>query len=364
MSDAILKTPLYEKHVENGGKMVPFAGYALPVQYEGVIAEHMAVRTAVGLFDVSHMGEISFTGPDALQNIQNLLCNDFQNLAVGRARYSPMLNPQGGVIDDVLVYRVGEEAYLMVVNAANDHKDLRHILENRFGNADITSMSDQICQLALQGPKAEAVLKSLLAEGNIPQKYYSFIREANLRGVRCLISRTGYTGEDGFELYASPQDGPRLFDLLTEAGAPFGLKLCGLGCRDTLRMEAAMPLYGHEMDDTVTPLETGLGQFVRLDKPAFIGRDALIATGEPRRARVGLKMVGRGIAREGYPVYHRDKQVGAVTSGTHCPYIGAPVAMALVETPYRGVGGTLQVEIRGRLVDAEVAPLPFYSRKK
>ncbi len=364
MEETVLKTPLYGKHVEHGGKMVPFAGYSLPVQYEGVIAEHMAVRTALGLFDVSHMGEVSFTGPDALANIQNLLCNNYEGIAIGRVRYSPMLNPQGGVVDDVLVYRVGEQAYLMVVNAANRHKDVAHILANRFGEVEITDLSDGICQLALQGPRAAGALGALLAPENIPQKYYSFLRDVDVGGVRCLVSRTGYTGEDGFELYAAAGDGERLFDLLVEAGKPFGLKLCGLGCRDTLRLEAAMPLYGHEMDDTVTPFETGLGNYVKLDKPSFIGRNALVAAGEPRRARIGLRMVGRGIAREHFPVYHRDKQVGATTSGTHCPYVGAAVAMALVETPYQEAGGTLQVEIRGKMVEAEVVPLPFYSRKK
>lgn len=361
----IRKTPLYQKHVDNGGKIVPFAGYYLPVQYPaGVIREHMAVREGVGLFDVSHMGEISFLGRDALSNLQHLLCNDFANLQNGRVRYSPMLNPQGGVVDDVLVYKIDEEAYLMVVNASNREKDVRHILDNQFGEVIITDLSDDICQLALQGPKAEAVLQTLTAKESIPQKYYSFLRSAEVGGVPCLLSRTGYTGEDGFELYAAAEDAERLFDALVAAGEPFGLQLCGLGCRDTLRMEAAMPLYGHEMDDSITPLETGLGNYVKFDKSNFIGKDALLAAGEPKRARIGLKMVERGIAREHFPVFHRDKQVGFTTSGTHCPYLNLPVAMALVETPNKTVGDTLYVEIRGKLVQAEVVPLPFYSRKK
>ena len=231
------KTPLYEKHVEHGGKIVPFAGYLLPVQYEaGVIREHNAVRENVGLFDVSHMGEVLFKGPDALSNIQHLLCNNYTTLQDGRVRYSPMLNAQGGVIDDVLVYRYSQDHYLMVVNASNRHKDVAHILAEKFGNVEITDISDSVGQLALQGPKAEAVMKTLLPETLIPQKYYSFIPDVMVGGVKVLLSRTGYTGEDGFELYARFEDMEKLFDVLLTAGKPFGLQLCGLGCRDTLRM--------------------------------------------------------------------------------------------------------------------------------
>ena len=359
-----LKTPLYRKHVEHGGKMVPFAGYLLPVQYEaGVMKEHNAVRQNVGLFDVSHMGEVLFTGPDALAAIQHLLCNDFQSLADGRVRYSPMLNPQGGVIDDVLVYRYHDQKYLMVVNAANRHKDVEHILAEPSGNVEIRDISDSLCQLALQGPTAEAVLKTLVQEASIPQKYYSFVADVPVGSVRCLLSRTGYTGEDGFEMYAPAEDAEALFDALWEAGKPFGLQLCGLGSRDTLRMEAAMPLYGHEMDDTVTPLETGLELYVKLAKPEFVGREALLQAGAPKRVRIGLKILGRGIAREHFPVFTGDRPVGHTTSGTYCPTVG-PVAMALVDSPYRVPGGRLFVEIRGERVEAGIVPLPFYTRKK
>lgn len=363
-TEALLKTPLYEKHVANGGKIVPFAGYLLPVQYEaGVIREHNAVRQGVGLFDVSHMGEVAFRGPDALANIQRLLCNHFESLQDGRVRYSPMLNAQGGVIDDVLVYRYAQDDYLMVVNAANRHKDVRHILAERFGNVVIEDISDQMAQLALQGPLAEKVMKTLVPEHKIPQKYYSFLPRVAVGKVNVLLSRTGYTGENGFELYCAPADAPALFDTLVEAGAPFGLQLCGLGCRDTLRMEAAMPLYGHEMDDSVSPLETALGNYVKMDKPDFIGKEALLASGVPRRARIGLRMVGRGIAREHFPVFCDGQAIGHTTSGTHCPTVG-PVAMALVEASHQTVGDTVQVEIRGALVDAQIVPLPFYVRNK
>lgn len=359
------KTPLYDLHIQHGGKLVPFAGYWLPVQYEaGVIREHQAVRQEAGLFDVSHMGEVSFNGPDALANIQNLLCNDFTSLQDGRVRYSPMLNPQGGVVDDVLVYRVSDSSYLMVVNAANKDKDFAWIKQNEFGNVKIEDLSDGIAQLALQGPRAEEMMRALLPEESIPQKYYSFLRNVKLRGMDCLVSRTGYTGEDGFEIYLDGKDAPKLFELLVETGKAYGLQLCGLGCRDTLRMEAAMPLYGHEMDDAVLPTETGLGNYVKMQKPAFIGREALAAAGEPKRARVGIKMVGRGIAREHFPVYHGDKLIGMTTSGTHSPTLGYPVAMALVETPYAGVGDSVLVEIRGKKVEGEIVPLPFYKRAK
>ena len=350
--------------MENGVKIVPFAGYLLPVQYPaGVVKEHNAVRGNVGLFDVSHMGEITFVGKDALNNIQHLLCNDFASLAIGRVRYSPMLNQQGGVIDDVLVYRRGDEDYLMVVNAANREKDAAHVFAERFGDVTVTDVSDSVCQIALQGPNAEKLLRTLVGADSIPTKYYSFREHVAVGGVDCLLSRTGYTGEDGFELYAKAEDAVRLFDALTKAGEPFGLQLCGLGCRDTLRMEAAMPLYGHEMDDTVSPLETGLGHFVKTDKPEFIGREALLAAGEPKRARIGLRITGRGVAREHFPVYDGDKLVGHTTSGTVCPTVGA-IAMALVEAPYQTLGDKLEVDVRGRRVEAEIVALPFYSRKK
>jgi len=360
MTGSLSKTPLYNKHVYYGGKMVPFAGYELPVQYNaGVMQEHRAVRERVGMFDVSHMGEVLFRGPDALANIQHLLCNDFATLQDGRVRYSPMLNPKGGVIDDVLVYRRAADEYVMVVNAANRHKDVKHILENQFGQVEITDISDTVCQIALQGPLAEKMMETLTDQ--IPQKYYSFLDSVRISGIRCILSRTGYTGEDGFEIYVRAQDGEAMFDLLYDAGKPFQLQLCGLGCRDTLRLEAAMPLYGHEMDDTVSPLETGLGRFVKLDKSEFIGRQALIDAGEPQRARIGLRMIGRGIAREHYPVLCEGKEIGFTTSGTHCPTVG-PVAMALVQSAYQEPGKTLQVIVRGKPVDAEVVSLPFYKR--
>ena len=254
-----LKTPLYEAHVKAGGKIVPFGGYLLPVQYkEGVIKEHMAVRTQAGLFDVSHMGEILCQGKDALANLQMMLTNNFDNLTDGQARYSPMCNEQGGTVDDLIVYKKGEEDYFIVVNAANKDKDYQWMLDHQFGEVTFTDVSDQYAQLALQGPKAMEILRKIAPEENIPKKYYHAVFDTEAAGIPCIISKTGYTGEDGVEIYLDSARAQEMWDALLEAGKEEGLIPCGLGARDTLRMEAAMPLYGHEMDEQVTPLEAGL----------------------------------------------------------------------------------------------------------
>lgn len=360
-----LKTPLYEAHVKAGGKIVPFGGYLLPVQYEtGVIKEHMAVRTQAGLFDVSHMGEILCEGKDALVNLEKILTNQFANMVDGQARYSPMCNEQGGTVDDLIVYKRCEEHYFIVVNAANKDKDYQWILNHQFGEVKFTDVSDQYAQLALQGPKAIEILKKLTDEGNIPKKYYHAVFDTQVAGIPCIISKTGYTGEDGVELYLDSKDAQKMWDTLLDAGKEEGLIPCGLGARDTLRMEAAMPLYGHEMNDEVTPLETGLGFAVKMKKDDFIGKAALEAAGEPKRKRIGLKVTGRGIIREDQPVYVDEKMIGRTTSGTHCPYLGYPIAMALVEADYTEPGTKVTVEVRGRMVDAEIVPLPFYKREK
>ena len=270
------KTPLYETHLAYKGKMVPFAGYILPVQYEtGVVKEHMAVRTACGLFDVSHMGEILCKGPDALKNLNWLLTNDYTVMADGQARYSPMCNEAGGVVDDLIVYKVRDELYFIVVNAANKDKDFAWMKAHQIGDVEFEDISDQVAQLALQGPKALEILRKLTREEDIPEKYYTFKLQGNVKGISCMISKTGYTGEDGVELYCAPADAPALWEALMEAGKEEGLIPCGLGARDTLRLEAAMPLYGHEMDDSITPKEAGLGIFVKMDKADFIGKKAI-----------------------------------------------------------------------------------------
>lgn len=355
-----LKTPLYDCHVALGGKIVPFAGYLLPVQYPaGVIAEHMAVRTKCGLFDVSHMGEVIYEGPDALANINKILTNDYTKMDIGRVRYSLMCYDDGGVVDDLLVYKMGEEKYLIVVNAANRHKDVEWMKKHLFGEVRFSDISDQIAQIALQGPAADAIIAKLTAD--IPQKYYSFIDKVQIGGIESLLSQTGYTGEKGYEIYVAAADAPAMWQQLLDAGADEGLVPCGLGARDTLRLEASMPLYGHEMDETVSPLEAGLNFAVKLDKN-FIGREALLAAGDPQRQRIGLKVLGRGIVREHQDVYAQGRLIGHSTSGTHCPYLGGAYAMALVESQSVQLGDKVEVDVRGRRIEAEVVPLPFYKR--
>lgn len=355
------KTPLYDCHIAAKGKIVPFAGYLLPVQYEtGLMTEHMAVRTQAGLFDVSHMGEVIIRGQDALANVQNLVTNDCAGMADGQARYSPMCNEAGGVVDDVIIYRLNSEAYLIVLNAANRHKDVAWMQNHLSGNVVLEDISDQTAQIALQGPRSLEILQKLAAPASIPGRYYTFVADTDVAGFRCLVSRTGYTGESGFELYCAPADAPLLWQKLMETGRDSGLIPCGLGARDTLRLEASMPLYGHEMDETITPFEAGLGFAVKMAKPAFIGQQALREKGAPARRRVGLKMTGRGIARELCDVYSGDQKIGHVTSGTHCPFLGYAAAMALVDAESALPGDKVLVDIRGRKVEAEIVPLPFY----
>lgn len=360
-----LKTPLYDAHVAAGGRMVPFAGYLLPVQYEtGVIAEHMAVRTKCGLFDVSHMGEILLKGPDALQNLNLLLTNDYTQMNPGQARYSPMCNEHGGVIDDLIVYKLQDDFYLIVVNASNKDKDLEWMKRHILGQAELEDISSQTALLALQGPLALSVLGTLVTEEDIPKKYYTFLPQGRIQDMDCLISRTGYTGEDGVEIFTSAENASRLWQLLLDAGKDLGLIPCGLGARDTLRLEASMPLYGHEMNEDITPLEAGLGTFVKMDKADFIGQKALKDKGPVSRIRVGLKAAGRGIIREQQSLYLDGKQVGITTSGTYCPYKKEALAMALVDVSCSQPQTALLADVRGRMVPTEIVPLPFYKRNR
>lgn len=359
------KTPLYDIHVAAGGKIVPFAGYLLPVQYQtGVIKEHLAVRTACGLFDVSHMGEITCIGEDALANLNRLLTNDFTGMYDGQARYSPMCYENGGVVDDLIVYRIRENHYFIVVNASNKDKDFAWMKEHEFGNAVFTDISETVGQIALQGPVAHRILCRLAKEEEIPKKYYSCNPHTSVAGISCVISKTGYTGEDGYELYMAAEEAPRMWAALMEAGVEDGLIPCGLGARDTLRLEAAMPLYGHEMDETITPQETGLGFAVKMAKEDFIGKEAMERAGAPARKRVGLRVTGRGIIREHEEVYIGERQIGVSTSGTHAPYLGYPIAMALVDASDSELGTAVEVVVRGRKVAAEIVPIPFYKREK
>ena len=357
------KTPLYDTHVKYGGKIVPFGGYLLPVQYEsGVIAEHMAVRKSCGMFDVSHMGEVLCQGDNALANLNMLMTNDLTGMADGQARYSPMCNDKGGVVDDLIIYKIKENNYFLVVNAANKDKDFAWMKEHEMPNATFTDISDTVGQIALQGPLAHEILSKLANEEDIPEKYYSCVPSGTVGGIQCLVSQTGYTGEDGYELYCPADKTAQLWEKLMEAGKDEGLIPCGLGARDTLRMEAGMPLYGHEMNDEITPLQTGLGFAVKMAKEDFIGKKAMEEMGTPTIKRIGLKITGRGIAREHMPVLLGDKEIGHTTSGTHAPYLGYPVAMALVAKESVKIGDSVEVEVRGRRVAAEVVLSQFYKK--
>ena len=366
MSEEMLKrTPLYEKHLAAGGKMVPFGGWELPVQYPaGVIAEHMAVRNACGLFDVSHMGEIALSGPDALQNLNHLLTNRMDGMEDNDARYSPMCFENGGTVDDLIVYRQDETHYLLVVNAANKDKDFAWMQEHQMGDVIITDVSEQYAQLALQGPASRKVLEKLAKAEELPERYYTVRWNVQVAGVPCLAAATGYTGEDGIELYMSPEKAAFLWDALLEAGKEEGLLPCGLGARDTLRLEAGMPLYGHELSESITPLEAGLSHFVCLDKESFIGKEALLAANPPARRRVGLVAKERGILREHMEVYRNGQQIGVTTSGTKCPYVNQAVAFALVESSTREPGAEVEVNVRGKLVRAEMTSPVFYKRNQ
>lgn len=358
------KTPLYDEHVSLNGKIVDFGGFLLPVQYKtGIIAEHKAVRSAAGLFDVSHMGEFILKGEDALQNIQKIITNNCNNMVPGQIHYSPMCYEDGGVVDDLLVYKENDEQYLIVVNASNIEKDFKWMSNLIEGKAELENISDNVGQVALQGPLSEQILEKLVSNDSIPKKYYTFVENIDILGFKALISRTGYTGEDGFEIYTDKKDIVTLWNKLLEVGNEFGLIPCGLGARDTLRLEATFPLYGHEITKDITPYEARLGIFVKLDKDNFIGKDALIKNKENlSRRRVCLKMVDRGIAREGAKVIYNDKEVGYVLSGTHSPTLGMAIATAMVPIDLNDVGTKLQIDVRGKLLTAEVIKGPFYKR--
>jgi len=360
------KTPLYDTHIESNGKMMLFAGYQLPVQYEGgVIAEHMAVRGGAGIFDVSHMGEIMYEGPDALKNLNYILTNDFSDMRDGRVRYSLMCNEQGGVIDDLVVYKFNDEKFLVVVNAANRIKDVRHMKHRLSGDVKFTDISDDTAMIALQGPRAEEILAKICGNADIPKKYFSFVVDAKLgeMKINSIVSRTGYTGEDGFEIYLANADAPEIWGALVEAGEEFGLTACGLGARDTLRLEAAMPLYGHEMDEKTSPFETGLEFAVKMDKEDFVGKEAFEKRGESSVTRVGIKPTGRGIVRENCNLFREYDKVGRTTSGTYCPYLAHPAAMAIVDREFAKPGEIFFTEVRGNRIDVEVVELPFYKRQ-
>jgi len=369
VNETLKRTPLYELHLKLGARMVPFGGWEMPVQYTGVIEEHRAVRQAAGLFDVSHMGEFEVSGPQALDLIQLVSTNNAAKLAVGDVQYSLMCYENGNVVDDILVYRLGEHRYWLVVNAGNTRKDWEWITTAReragLRNLELVNRSDEIALLALQGPKAAEILQPL-APGAVLSEMAPFTLKAGVTvaGVPTLVlSRTGYTGEDGFEIYVKSEDAAALWEALLEAGEEEGLLPCGLGARDTLRFEAKLPLYGHEISEQHNPLEAGLGFAVKLKKGVdFIGRDALAKQKEQGLTRklVGIEMIDRGIPRQGYPVAVNGQTVGEVTTGSFSPTLEKNIGLAYVPVAYSAVGTEVEVIIRGRALKARVVETPFY----
>jgi aminomethyltransferase len=362
-SNAPLKrTPLNSLERELGGKMVDFGGWDLPVQFTGILEEHEAVRTHAGVFDVSHMGEITVRGPQALELLQKATCNDVAKLEDGRIHYNGLLYPTGGFVDDILVYRNAADDYFVVVNASNTDKDYEWMVESAKGlDVEVKNVSAHYAQLAIQGPASEKILQPMTDVPLAPMKYYRF-GKGHVDGAHAIVSRTGYTGEDGFEVYVDPIHGERIMRKLIEAGA----KPAGLGARDTLRLEAKMALYGNDIDHTTTPIEADLGWIVKLDKGPFAGSDVIArekAEG-PRRKLVGFEMVGRGIARHGYPVVDGAEEIGVVTSGTHSPTLKKAIGLAYLPPDKTAPGSEFDVLIRGKETRARVIPTPFYKRSK
>jgi aminomethyltransferase len=369
----IRKTALNAVHRQMGAKMVEFNGWDMPVEYPsvgGIIAEHNAVRNRVGIFDVSHMGDIRLQGPEALTAVQHISMNDASRLAVGQAQYSAMLYPQGTFVDDVIVHRLGEDDYLLVINAGTREKDFNWVRDNtRQFKCKVENLSDDFTQIAIQGPKGVDLLQKLTDADLSAVKFY-WVTRGTVCGLRnILIARTGYTAEDGFEIYvpADETTSAMVWNKVLEAGKEFGAIPCGLGARNTLRLEGKLPLYGHEISDTINVWEAGLDRFCKMEKPEFVGRSALekAKSAGLKRTLVGLEMIERGIARDGYKVLDDSgREIGYVTSGSHVPFLKKNVALAYVPPEFGNVGATVKVEIRGQGVKAQVVPTPFYKRPK
>jgi aminomethyltransferase len=364
LMDAPLKrTPLYDLHVKTGARMVPFGGWEMPVQYTSIVEEHRGVRNAVGLFDVSHMGEFEIEGPEALAALQRLTTNDVATLAIGQVQYSLLCYPDGGIVDDLTLYRLGPDRFMMTVNAANIDKDWAWVTEQSAAiqGARWRNISGETGLIAVQGPQAEGLVSRLGDRDMASLGYYRFVA-GTVASAPALVSRTGYTGEDGFELYVAAADAPRLWQSLLEAGAADSARPIGLGARDTLRLEMRYALYGNDIDQTTNPVEAGLGWVVKPAKGEFIGRPAVerVRAEGPRRRLVGLEMADRSIARHAYPVIKDGRAVGVVTSGSYGPSVDRSIALAYVETGLAGVGTELGVEIRGQTRPARVVKTPFH----
>lgn len=359
------RTSLYEKHLEWGGKIIDFAGWELPVQYEGLVAEHQAVRERAGLFDVSHMGEVSVKGPQAASFVQYLVTNDTSIMHKNQVIYAQMCYEHGGIVDDLLVYKFDEDEYFLVINASNVEKDfawMQQVAEPF--EVTLVNLSESYSELALQGPVAEKVLQQLTAFDLSEIGFFCLQRDVDIDGMNCLVSRTGYTGEDGFEIYVSHDDAPRLWDRILSVGQAHGVKPAGLGARDTLRFEATLPLYGQEIDKDITPLEAGLGIFVKLDTDDFIGKEALVTqkTEGLKRKLVGFEMIGKGIPRHEYRVLKDGIDIGFVTTGYKSPSTGRTIGLAMVDIAYSAMDTVFDIQIRKKISQAKVVSKRFYNK--
>ncbi|PIC66941.1 glycine cleavage system protein T [Sporosarcina sp. P21c] len=365
MTNQLLRTPLFESYKEYGGKTIDFGGWELPVQFSSIKAEHEAVRTKAGLFDVSHMGEVFVSGSGALDYLQKLVTNDVSKLTIGQAQYTVMCNEQGGTIDDFLIYKLEEERYLLVVNASNIEKDVAWMEKQQIDNVVIDNQSSNYALLALQGPVAESVLQKLTDESLKEIKFFRFKEHVQVGGEDVLVSRTGYTGENGFEIYGTPEAIQNLWSKILQEGKEDGVVPAGLGARDTLRFEAGLPLYGQELREDISPLEAGLGFVVKVKKEEdFIGKDILVKQKEQgiERKLVGLEMIDKGIPRTGYKVFEGDREIGEVTTGTQSPTLKKNIGFALLSTEFAELGTEVEVEIRAKRLKAKVIATPFYKR--
>jgi aminomethyltransferase len=362
------RTPLFNVYQQYGGKTIDFGGWELPVQFSSIKEEHEAVRTKAGLFDVSHMGEIEVKGTESLDYLQKMMTNDVSKLQIGGAQYTAMCYETGGTVDDLLIYKLNHDHYLLVVNASNIEKDFSWLHDHVEGDVKLLNVSGKMAQLALQGPLAVEVLQKLTESVDLSSiGYFKFQEGVNIGGKEALVSRTGYTGEDGFEVYCNSEDAAFLWEAILEAGKEVGVLPCGLGARDTLRFEANLALYGQELSSSISPLEAGIGFAVKLNKEAdFIGKEALQQqkeAGVPRKL-IGIEMIDRGIPRHGYPVYVGEQVVGEVTTGTQSPTLKRNIGLALVDSVVVTPESELFIEIRGKRLKVKIVPTPFYKREK
>jgi aminomethyltransferase len=365
MLENLKRTPLYNIYKEYGGKIVDFAGWEMPIQFEGIIFEHEAVRHNAGLFDVSHMGEVEVKGTGAFEFVQNLVTNDVKVLENNQILYTFMCYTNGGVVDDLLVYKFSNEHFYLVINAGNIDKDFQWMLDNKgLYNVEITNTSEIVGELAIQGPKAQKILQKITDMDLDKIKFFYFKEDVLVDGIKCIISRTGYTGEDGFEIYASAGEIEQLWRKLLIVGTEDGLKPAALGCRDTLRFEASLPLYGNELSQDITPLEAGFGYFVKLQKDNFIGKEALLKQKEEglKRKLVGFEMKDRGIPRHGYEVNMLGEKIGVVTTGYASPTLKKNIGLALIDANYSELGTEIEIVVRNKSLKAEVISKKFYKK--